>query len=371
VLLAKAKIAEAEAKVVSADVRSIENPTVSAAMDPRLGIAGDGDVDISIEIPFELGDKRAKRVSAARAGVIGEKHRAADAGREAVASAVRSYYLSLYAEERIKLAREQKRLAEEVLSLATARYEAGQIPQLEINLAEAEVSRAQSRISAEQVFANKARTTLSLALSLPSLANSPLGGELGDRKLLDTLIKNAPFESRPDLLAALADAKAAEEEIALAEAERRPDIAFNVNYGREENDGFIMAGVSISLPLFNPREGAVLEARARRESALIEARIKEAAVTAEIEGARESYRAAVEGVSQIEENSLPRGVENERLATESYRAGKTGLATLLQVRREASESRRDYLDTLLEAAEAGTELAFVLGCLTPVQNQNL
>jgi cobalt-zinc-cadmium efflux system outer membrane protein len=366
--LARAQVAEAQSRLAGADVRALENPTVGAALGPRIGPNNSLDMELSLEVPIERGGKRAKRTAATGAAVAGEQRRVEETRRQTVAGAVRSYYRSLAARERAQVAREQKRLAEEMLGAAQARFEAGQVPQLEVSLARAEVARAGSQIAAEEVGAVRARTELAVTLGLPSTFDLQPVGELKDRRLFDVAAPGTP-ENRADVLASLADVKTADAEAVLAEAERLPDLALTVSYGREEDANVLLGGVSVSLPLFNPRKGAVLEAQARRDRARIEAETRKAAASAEIEGAREAYRAAVEAARRLEEDALPLGLENERLTFESYRAGKIGLPTLLQVRREALEARRSHLDTLLAAAEAGTDLAAALGSLTTTNTQ--
>lgn len=369
VRLARAQVAETEARLAGADVRALENPTVGVALGPRIGPSNNVDVEISLEVPLERGGRRAKRVAAAGAAVAGEQQRVEETRRQTVTTAVRSYYHALAAREHMQVAAEQKRLAEELLGAAQARFEAGQVPQLEVSLARAEVARAGSQIAAAEVGAVQARTDLALALGLPSSFDLQPAGELKDRKLFD-LAGAANPEDRSDVLVSLSDVKTAEAEAVLAEAERLPDLAFTASYAREEDANVLLGGVSVSLPLFNPRKGAVLEAQARRDRARIEAETRKAAASAEIEGAREAYRAAVEALRRLEEDALPLGLENERLTFESYRAGKIGLSTLLQVRREALEARRSHLDTLLAAAEAGTDLAAALGSLSMTTNAN-
>ncbi|MBI5439795.1 MAG: TolC family protein [Deltaproteobacteria bacterium] len=359
--IGRTQVAEAEGRLTGADVRSLDNPTVGAALGPRIGSRNGLDVDLTLEVPVELGGRRTKRVSAAAAGLAREKHRVDDLRREAIATAVRAYYRALRAEESVRLAQEQKRLAEELLGAAQARYEAGQVPRLEVNLAYAQVARAGSHIATEQVGAARTKAELALALGLPSTGNLRPVGELRDRSVLDSAGSVAAPEDRADVLAALSDVRAAEAEAALAEAERLPELAFTAGYAREEDANVLLAGVSLSLPLFNPHKGAVLEAEARKQRARVEAETRRVVASAQVEGAREAYGGALEAVRLIEAETLPRAFENEKLTLESYRAGKIGLPTLLQVRREVLEARRAYLDTLLEAAEAGTDLVSALG----------
>ena len=57
------------------------------------------------------------------------------------------------------------------------------------------------------------------------------------------------------------------------------------------------------------------------------------------------------------------GVENESLARRSYEAGEMALAELLLVRGETLDTRREYLERLLEAALAAVDVEASAGAL--------
>lgn len=365
VRIAVTRIAEEEGRFTGAQVRSIENPKLEAALGPRIGTTTTVDVDVSVEIPFERGGKRDRRVAVARAGVQREKHAVDDARRLAIAIAVGAYYRVLQAEERLRLAEERKALAEELFRVARERHQSGDAPLFDVNLAQAEMSRAKSAIESEKGFVARAREALAASLGLPSGDHLRVEGDLKDRTFFDTIPSETSLEKRSDLLVALAEVDASRAGVALAEAQRRPDIAFRVGYRHEEGSDIVQGGVSIPLPFFNPGKGPVQEARARGDRARIDAETRKAAMSSEIEGARRGYAAAAESVRLLENDGLPRQQENEALARESYRAGKINLATLLQVRRDALDTRREYLERLLEAAEAGVNLAAAVGALPP------
>jgi cobalt-zinc-cadmium efflux system outer membrane protein len=365
VRIAATRIAEEEGKLTGAQVRALENPRLEAALGPRIGLNTTVDVDVGVEIPFERGGKRERRIAAARAGIQREKHAVEDARRQAIAIAVGAYYRVLQAEERLRLAEERKALAEELFRVARERHQGGDAPLFDVNLAQAEMSRAKSAIESEKGTIARARAALAARLGLPSGGDLRVEGDLKDRSFFDTIPSETSPEKRSDLLVALAEVDASRAGIALAEAQRRPDIAFRAGYHREEGNDIVQGGVSIPLPFFNSGKGPVQEARARNDRARIDAEARKAAVSSEIEGARRSYTAAAESVRLLEKDGLPRQQENEALARESYRAGKINLATLLLVRRDALDTRREYLERLLEAAEAGVELAAAVGALPP------
>jgi cobalt-zinc-cadmium efflux system outer membrane protein len=365
VLLAATRIAEEEGRLAGAQVRSLENPRLEAALGPRIGPTTTVDVDVGVEIPFERGGKRDRRVAVARAGILREKHAVEDARRQAIALAVGAYYRVLQGDERLRLAEERKALAEELFRVARERHQDGDVPLFDVNLARAELSRAESSIASEGGRVARARAVLAASLGLPSGGDLRVEGDLKDRSFFDTIPSGTPLDKRPDLLVTLAEVDASRAGIALAEAQAKPDIAFRVGYRHEEGDDIVQAGVSIPLPFFNPGKGLIQEAMARSDRARIDAEARKAAVSSEIEGARRGYAAAAESVRLLEKDGLPRQRENEVLARESYRAGKINLATLLLVRRDALETRREYLERLLEAAEAGVELAAAMGTFPP------
>src|SRR6185369_17150344 len=70
------RIAEGEAKLAGAQVRTLENPKLDLAAGPRNGGESSIDVEAGFEIPIELGSKRSKRVAVARAGIQREKYAA-------------------------------------------------------------------------------------------------------------------------------------------------------------------------------------------------------------------------------------------------------------------------------------------------------
>jgi len=361
VLLAATRIAEEEGRITGAQVRSLENPKLEAALGPRIGPTTTIDVDVGVEIPFERGGKRDRRIAAARAGLQREKHASDNARRQAIAIAVGAYYRVLQSEERLRLTEDRKALAEELFRVARERHQGGDAPLFDVNLAQAEMSRAESAIESEKGFLARARAVLAASLGLPSGGDLRVEGDLKDRSFFDAVSSETSLDKRPDLLITLAEVDASRAGIALAEAQAKPDIAFRVGYRHEEGDDIIQAGVSVPLPFFNPGKGPVQEARARSDRARIDAEARKAAVSFEIEGARRSYAAAAESVRLLEKDGLPLQRESEAMARESYRAGKINLATLLLVRRDALDTRREYLERLLEAAEAGVDLAAAVG----------
>jgi cobalt-zinc-cadmium efflux system outer membrane protein len=341
VRLAGNRVAEGEAKLAGAQVRTLENPKLEFAAGPRSGIETGVDVEVGVEIPIELGSRRSKRMAVAKAGIQRDRYANEDVRRLALAAALSAYFRVLQAEEHVGLARDRKELAGQLLVIAQERHHAGDAPRFEVNLAQSEVARAASGIASAQSRVASARTSLARTLGLPSGGGLRVAGSLKERALFDKILSAPDSPQRADSLAALA--------------------AFRMSYKREGSDNVLLGGISVSLPFMNPRQAPVQEARVQLQRAQMTAEIRQVAIKAELEGARSAYQAAVESVRGMETDGLSLQMENQSLANESYRAGKINLTTLLQLRREALETRREYLDHLFEASEAGIELALASG----------
>ena len=354
-------VAEAEAKLAGAKVRTIENPQLELAAGPRSGDETSIDTDLALEIPIELWGRRDKRISAAEALLQREKHTAEDVRRQSISSAVGAYCQVLLTQKRVELARERKVLAEEILRIATERHQAGDVPRFEVNMARTEVARAESTVSVELGHFALAQGALAQSLGLASGANLKIEGDIKESLLLAALSAESPPQERFDLRAALAEVEVSAANVALAKAEQRPDVALRLSFGQEGEENIAMAGVSIGLPFLNPRQGAVQEAEAKNKRANIAAENRRAAIANEIESARLAYKSAVESVRRLETDALPLQADNQLMAAESYRAGKINLATVLQVRREVIETQREYLERLAEASQSSINLASAIG----------
>lgn len=361
--LAATNIAEEEARLAGAQVLAMQNPKLETALGPRTGSGTGVDAEIALEVPLEFG-RRDKRIAVARAGIEREKHAAQDVRRLAVAAAVSAYYRLLQAQEGLKIVQERSVLAGELQRVATERYESGDGPKFDVNLARGEVIRAGSEISAAKAHVAAAQGALAQSLGLPSAGDLLVTGDIRDRKLFDTIDRQEAPRDRADHLAALADVEASNAALSLAQAEAESDWAVRMAYRREGDENITTAAVSVTLPFVNRNQGAIGQARVRTERARLAAEARKASIESEIEAARRTYHAAIEAVLRLENEGLPLQRETESMATESYRSGKINLATLLQVRRDALETRKEYLERLLEAAEAGVKLATAVGTFT-------
>ncbi|HET9235021.1 MAG TPA: TolC family protein, partial [Candidatus Eisenbacteria bacterium] len=357
VLVADAHTQGARARLADAKVWVPENPVLEALVDPEVG----GRSKLELTFPMEFGYRRHKRIGLAKAEVNREEHSHRDVARLAAAEALESYYRVLHARDRLVLAQEWRALSEELHRVAQERHRTGDVALLDLRLSETELARA----IADSLFEGQAlageRGVLASVMNISNPRTFVVIGDLADRSILEPVLRDSLSGEREDVLAARSELAAAEAQLALARTEIIPDLAFRWDREHDDTGAVDAVGVELAIPLFARGQGSKGEARARIRRADIELKHRQTTAAAEILAAREAYGAAVAGVAALENEGLQAVRESEAMALEGYRAGKINLPTLLLLRRQLLEARRDAADRMLETALLGINLAQAMG----------
>jgi cobalt-zinc-cadmium efflux system outer membrane protein len=364
VLIARARIEEARARLVGARVRFRDNPTFDVGAGPRDTEVGTlADLDIGFAQSFETGGQRAARIAGAEAAIARETASAADARRLALRAVAIAHLRVSYAQERIELLRGAESVAAEVITVAERRYAAGDIAVLDVNVAKIALARAR----ASRLAAAGERTLF--AGELQRLLGMPSGGEViavgslrrQGRPELASLL--AAAANRPDLHAIEAEIRDAEADERLGRATTRPDVGLGARIKREEGHRAVIGQLTITLPLFNQGQELRAAGSARGSRLRLELATRRAAIESELRSLYAAHSTREAALTAFEQDAVPGVDENEALARRSFEVGQISLPELLLVRREIVDTRLEYLTRLLEAAESGIEQDAVAGVL--------
>jgi cobalt-zinc-cadmium efflux system outer membrane protein len=222
---------------------------------------------------------------------------------------------------------------------------------------ELELARAQLELDRAQSMRQLARRTLAAAIGAPISAHARPEGSLDDTFEVPALEQiSAALKDHPALLTASADVRASEARVALAKAQRIPDVTVEALYrrlGAERRDAFDV-GVSIPLPLFDrPR---VREARG--ELAAAEARAQSTRNDLELRSheAHAKLTTSLARTRSLRDDILPRAKTIFRTAETRYAAGDIRLADLLPIRRDWAAIQLTYLESLRDLAQAWSDV---------------
>ena len=360
IVSARARVEEARARVRGASLLR-DNPVLDGAVGRR----DDGlpaNLDVGLTQTFELGGKRGARVAAANAALAREIALSDDAARRVVREVGATFFGAVDATERVRLARVTETSAAEIARIAQRRHDQGDIPVLEVNVAQSARARARADVYAAEAARASALGELRVLLGLDPTMRISVDGRLGDRReiQLDTLM--AAALERADVRALTAELAEAEADVRVGKGQAWPDVSPAVRYERDDGSHLLWAGLSVTLPLFNrgQEQRAVGTARAERIRGEIAALTR--AVQSEVTAAWEAYGLRLKAVEALQATVAALD-DNDVLARRSYEEGQIGLGELLLIRRETVEARAALLQRQVEAGQARVELEAKAGVI--------
>lgn len=265
----------------------------------------------------------------------------------------------LLASKRHELAAELLQLNRELVAVADERFKAGDIPELELNLAKVELVRAETRLLEIEKEKNPHRIKIA---SLTGLKNSDLN--LSDTFITPKLFQNThdlikqAIASRPDLQALTREYEKAETELRLAGAEALPNLTAGIfaQWQRSLTEVGGLSGVnsdtqlglrlSMPIPVFGRNQGGKAAARARLDAAESRRLALERNIVAEVETAVSRVSAAERILAMFEQGIIPQLTENLKLTREAYRIGEVGILSVIDEQKKFFEVNDSYLSAL-------------------------
>ncbi len=348
---ADAAIAAARAGRAAAGLRP--NPVFQGQIE---NIAGSGpyrglrsaETTVGVAVPIELGGKRGARVAVAGAQLSRAEVQAAIAAADIRVQVTLLYIDAIAADRRLATARDQSRIATEVLRAAAVRVAAGRAAPLE------EQRAGVARINADAQVERLTRLSQAARTNLARRIGGAIAGDL-DAAALDRLPPGAigpvvPSGSADTLALAAADADLAiaDAGIRLARASRVPDVNIGPALRRLEvtNDVAAVFAVSIPIPVFNAGRAAVAQAGAERTRAAAMRRMAQLDVEQAITDADAEVANAATTARVATGPALAAAQEAARIARIGYREGKFGQLDLLDAERTLADTRFAAIDAL-------------------------
>lgn len=262
----------------------------------------------------------------------------------------------VFISKRQELAADQVKLNRDLVSITGERFKAGDIPELEFNLAKVELARAEGRLLEVE------RERIPLRIKIASLS----GLNENDINLSDRLSVTVPLPdsrdlvkralaARPDLLALARECDKAETETRLTAAEALPNLTAGLfvqwQRGSTEVGGMSSTSsdtqlglrLSMPIPVFDRNRGGQAAARSRLEAAAFRRLALERFVTAEVEAAVSRLSSSERILALLEQGIIPQLNENLKLTREAYRIGEVGILSVIDEQKKFFEVNDSYL----------------------------
>lgn len=356
----------AEAAVRQAGV--LPNPELGLSAEnlgnKRLRDEGDRTTSLELSQLLELGGKRAARVRQAESAreVAAWEARARRAG---IVSRVKQAFFDLLAwRERLTLADDSLRLADQVSAAVARRVQSGKAAPVEET--KAQLARSAAVVEREQARRELAATHARLA-ALAGTSAGQLGEAQGDLERtyaipdFDTLA--ARVRANPELARWTSEIERRRANVDMERARGMPDITLKAGVTRHSvfDDQAYMLGISIPLPIFDRNRGATDEALRRLDQSLDEQRGAQTRLMGELAEAFQRTQALAEEVRVLRDAILPGARSAFAVATRGYELGRFGILDVLDAQRTLVQARTQYLRALAEYQRGASELERLSG----------
>lgn len=298
---------------------------------------------------IELGGKRSSRQAVAEQGVTLSQFDFEAERLNLIRDVTVAYVEAVAAEERLKIADEQRDLAEQVYKEVGQRVSAAREPVIQQN--KAEITRATSRITYDTAQREVTQTKRKL---------SALWGGNGEIIALDSASLFAVTEppatptvesdlpQNPDITRWDAEVKRSQAAYALEKANAIPDPRLSVGMRdfRESGNQAFIAGISIPIPVFNRNQGNIERARhgvSKTESDGQNAKLQ---LGSELSQRYQEMSIAFGQVESLEHSIIPAAAKSFSLSRTGYRAGKFGFLEVLDSQRTLFEVKEQRVTAL-------------------------
>ena len=294
---------------------------------------------------------------------------------EAVNKAQREVKLAYFdlgqVDEAARLVEKNRRILEQFLSIAEARYGVGQTSQADVLKAQTQLSRMQDELiklgRERPMIEAELNRALGRAPGAAPVSPQPLRAREVTLRLEE--LRAAARESRPQLLAQQSLIARGAKAIDLARKDYYPDFDIRFSYGQRDNyldmrrEDMISLTVAINLPIWrgSKLEPRVSEAEAMREQAsrMYQAKLNEldAMLRREVAAAEQ----ALKSVRLYESGLLPQARLAVEASLSAYRVGRVDFLTLLDNQMTVFNTEIGYVTNVASQNKALAEIEFLTG----------
>ena len=340
-----------------------ENPEIGVEAENVAGTGAFKGVDAA-EVTFGVSQQLQPRgLTSARMGVAGRgveiaALEAQGAALDVIRDVTASYAEAVAAEENVRLASEQKQLAEDVLKSVSLRVGAAASPLFQKS--RAEVERASAAIA------------LDMAIRERDISRKNLAALMGEESFILPLDAAAFFTiARPDLAALEEGLEANPDMVKLnssleqsrarfdlekASAIPGPRLSVGVRDFREGSDQALVAGVSLPIPVFNANRGNIAKARSEVSRTELDNQQSRLDAAAELTQAQARMENAYLQTQTLNNEILPSAEKAFRLAREGYGLGRFPYLEVLDAQRSLFEVKQQHIDAIREFHTARAQL---------------
>jgi outer membrane protein, heavy metal efflux system len=323
--------------------------------------------DLGIGYLFERGQKRQRRLQAARDQTAVTRAQVADAERTLAFNVGQQFVSVLLAESTLQFALEDLKGFQQTVDIGETQFKAGYISEGDYLKIKLQLLQFQSDVSSARLAKMQALVSLRQFLGYNTVpANFDVVGDLAYQPLKANLedLQMKAMRERADYRAAELGISAAQSQITLAKANAKVDVngTYDFTHVSGENTASIFA--NFQLPIFNRNQGEI----ARTKYALTQAQEQQLAasdtVLSDVNNAFQALRSNEEVVQLYAGGYLKQAQDSRDINEYAYKRGAASLLDFLDAERSYRSVQLAYRQALASYMTALEQLKEAVGTRT-------
>ncbi|MGO4326600.1 TolC family protein [Cupriavidus sp. M-11] len=346
-----------------AQARVIPNPEVAVLFednrrDTRTTTA-------QINLPIELGGKRAARIGAAQKARELAQSQLGVTRTDLRASVIGSFFGVVIAQERLRLALGSAEIAAKGAQAAARRVAAGKIAPLEESKARVEQANAGLEVADAEAALATARLSLASLWGSGEARFSEAAGNLDALPARpDGAILMQALDAAPELASSRLELERRQAVIGVERSRQYPDLTVSLGSKRDnasDRGTMPVLGVALPLPLFDRNQGNLYAAMRQADKAADEYRATQVRLSRELQQAAQQLTVSRTSAETLRSTVLPAARQAFDAATRGFEAGKFNFLDVLDAQRTWFQARIRYLGVVASAYQAATTIDRILG----------
>lgn len=313
---------------------------------------------VSLSQPIEMPNVRSARIDAAEA-LVGASDAARRGFEDDTAARIKLAFFDLLrrqAEERATA--EDLKLTEQIRDRISLSHKVGESPRFDLIRADTEMLNAQRAHDAAVLRVEMARAGLQMAVGYPLPSAWQIRGELPHKIALPALakLKEEILARNPGLARSEAERLAAEHRVDHEKGQRLPKLAVIASRDVDPTLQKSMAGITLTVPLWDFKSGQISQARAELSRANHQLAAQKLTLTESLESTYRLYQIASNQVHMLESQVLAQASAAQRIAEAAYRYGERGILDWLDAQRTYRAARNELISARYDLATVSVEI---------------
>jgi len=360
--LAVARVATEEARAAIDQAGRWPNPELELDGKSDALFAGEGEESFGAGVvqPISFSGRIAAQRGVANWDLTLADGERAEVERKIIAEVRRKFVEALVVEQRIVLQQLLVNLNEKSGETARAAFARAEASEKDVSAVEIELQQTRQRQGVLEMERRNIQLNLNTLVGRPLDEPFRADGSLGIASIpyAATLPLETALEHRPDYLLARHRIERAKADLRLAKSERYEDARIGAGYEREQSvvdgsppqglDQFIGVRLSVSLPLFDRKQGLIRQRALAVQRAEKDVDLLRLQIARELADARNRIESPGSILSTYALGILQKAEVNARFVEQGYQQGQSSILDVLQSRQQLAELQSSYIDLLQE-----------------------